>query len=71
MSLGQSTLSDDERRTEAEKLVKELFDHLEEMSYRERDFISRFFGQFDAGIQPYVSPKQLFWMRDLYGRYCV
>lgn len=71
MSLqGQTTLSDDEKRTEAKKHVDYLTDFLEQMLPHERSFITRLSDNFESfGNRTNISNKQLFWLRDLIIKY--
>jgi hypothetical protein len=50
---------DSRRREEAAQLVSLLSDHLEELSPRQRSFVE------EMGEGGPVSPKQLFYLRDL------
>jgi len=71
MSLqGQTTLTDDEKITEAKRHVKYLKFHLTEMMDAERDFVQN---TDDAllryGAKAIISNKVLFWLRDLVLKY--
>jgi hypothetical protein len=68
--LGQSTLSDDERRSEAVHLLNELINNVEGMQSHECRFVEEQFCKKDY-TSFYISPKQLFWLRDLFQKYCV
>ena len=61
-----------DRATEADDLVKILSEHYEEMTQRERTFIEQLDSALDrdGGDTP-VSPKKLFWLRDLRDKYCL
>jgi hypothetical protein len=63
--LGQSSLSDSERLTEAKTLLLELVDMTEAMNAKERSFVE------DMNERSYCSPNQLFWLRDLHQKYCI
>lgn len=55
--------SPDSRRAEADKLVRLIGEHQSELTEREADFVV----QMDEGGP--VSPKQLFWLRDIKDKY--
>lgn len=61
--LSTCTLDGDERRAEADRLVKIVEDDMERMSSTERGFVERM-----AEGGP-VSVKQLFWLRDIRDKY--
>ena len=67
MSLqGQSTLTDDEKRTEAKRHVYFLMEHRAQMTDEERKFVEKMYDSFERfGAKTFVSNKQLFWLRDL------
>lgn len=67
-SLGQSTLSDAERATEALRLLDALEDKFEVMKFHEARFVQ---DMMNKRNRMYATPKQLFWLRDLYELYCV
>ena len=71
MSLqGQTTLTDDEKRTEAKKHVDYLQDFFEQMQQNERTFVEQLSERFDRfGDKTQISNKQLFWLRDLVLKY--
>ena len=58
----------DERNTEAERLIEELTVNMEPMSPHERQFITDMNDRKDNNSLR-CSAKQLFWLRDLYGKY--
>jgi len=64
--------SQDDRNQEAERLIDELAvsPMLEDMPFKERQFINDMNRAKQNGSL-FCSPKQLFWLRDLYERYCV
>jgi hypothetical protein len=62
--LSECTLTADERRAEADRIVKRLADETERMNPNEAKFIE----QVGDGFSP-VSVKQLFWLRDLNDKY--
>lgn len=61
--LSSCTLSADERRAEADRIVGMLEGCLEQMTPNESDFIERV----SDGIP--ISVKQLFWLRDIKDKY--
>ena len=70
MRLGQSTLTDDEKRTEAKKHLTYLSDFLESMNQTERNFVERKLQAFeDYDDKTRVSNSELFWLRDLVVKY--
>jgi hypothetical protein len=71
MSLqGQTTLTDDEKRTEARKHVDYLEDFFEQMQQNERTFVEQLANTFERfGDKTNISNKQLFWLRDLVTKY--
>jgi len=66
MKLGQSTLSPAERVTEAKRHLTYLANYLEAMLPKERLFVEDMTNKLDGG---FVSPNQLFWLRDLSAKY--
>jgi hypothetical protein len=55
---------------EVEQLVKSLSDHLEEMEPHERRFVEQTDSRLsDFGAEVTITPKQLFWLRDLNIKY--
>jgi hypothetical protein len=67
---GQTTLTEEEKYTEAKRHVDYLQDFLEQMTTTERDFVER---KADAmqrfGTKTMVSNRELFWLRDLALKY--
>jgi len=61
--LSSCTLDADERRSEADRIVRMLDGYLEQMTPTESGFIER------VGDGIPVSVKQLFWLRDLKDKY--
>jgi hypothetical protein len=59
-----STLSDDERRKEADQICEMLSDQMERMSSREREFIE----SLADGRE--VTPRMLYWARDIKDKFC-
>lgn len=59
--------SDEDRRNEADRILKMLVDIDPEfhMTPSEQRFIEK---MYDDGAQP-ISPKQLFWLRDIKDKY--
>lgn len=72
MSLFNETGHDsiDTRNQEAFRLIDELYDHLEEMQPHERSFVGDVYDKKEAN-ELRCSAKQLFWLRDLFEKYCV
>lgn len=70
MKLGQSSLSNDERVTEAKRLLQELQDYTSAMSKKEQGFVE---DMLEKSTAPgfFVSPNQLFWLRDLREKFCL
>lgn len=68
---GESTLSEDEKKTEARRHVEHLTHYLDLMEdERERKFVSDMAERFENyGDKTFVSNKQLFWLRDLATKY--
>jgi len=60
----------DERNDEAIRLLDELNANLEPLLLHERSFIIDMTNRKDAGTLR-CSGKQLFWLRDLYEKYCL
>lgn len=70
MRLGQSSLSNEERATEAKLLLQELQDYTSEMSKKEQGFVDDMLEK-STTLGFFVSPNQLFWLRDLREKYCL
>ncbi len=67
---GESTLSDDEKRSEAQRHVTYLRQLTGLMAEYERKFVERLANDFDTyGNRVNISNKQLFWLRDLVVKY--
>jgi hypothetical protein len=63
---GESTLSDDEKRTEAKRHIDLLQDHFEELAPNEQGFIRDLADRFDRFEErTFISNRQLFWLRDI------
>jgi hypothetical protein len=65
----ESTQTPDERRAEADRILKILIEtdlDIETLNVSERRFVSQ---QLDDQTVP-ISPKQLFWLRDIKAKYC-
>lgn len=62
--------SQDDRNTEAIRLIEELSVNTESMQEHERKFILDMSDRKDRQ-ELRCSGKQLFWLRDLYEKYCV
>lgn len=63
-----------DRIAEARRIVVDmgLSDRSEDMSDRERQFVEQMFDKLDVvDHTTFVSPKQLFWLRDLKDKYCI
>ena len=60
----------DERNTEAERYIDELSANLEPLLAHERSFIIDMSNRKDNNTLR-CSAKQLFWLRDLYEKYCI
>ena len=60
----ESTLTPNERRAEADLLVKMLSPFVGQMAYNERTFVDQMTDE-----RKWVSVPQLFWLRDLADRY--
>jgi uncharacterized membrane-anchored protein YjiN (DUF445 family) len=64
--LGQTTLTDDELRSEAKKHLEHLKDFVEEMNPNARKFIEDLTIKFDEkGDTTRITPPMIFWLRDL------
>jgi hypothetical protein len=68
--MGQSTLTDEEKVTEAKRHVANLLPHVDEMDERERTLVV----DLDDALRRYgaktvISPAVLFWLRDLVLKY--
>lgn len=61
--------SDDERNTEARRYVSELVDVKGRMEPKERKFIMDMSDRMEADSFRCTGP-QLYWLRDLYQKYC-
>ena len=67
---GQSTLTDDEKVTEAKRHVAALAKSFSEMTDKERDFVQGIADNLQRyGAKTVISNKVLFWLRDLNMRY--
>lgn len=54
------------RNEEAEDILDRLIQHTQIMSPREKEFVEGLYRKFaDYGESMIVSPKQIFWLRDL------
>ena len=62
--LSECTLTADERRAEANKITAMLADSLGQMQDNERSFVTR-----KSDFYATVSPKEIFWLRDLVEKY--
>ena len=60
----------DDRNTEAIRLIEELTVNLEPLAPHERQFITDMNDRKDRN-ELRCSAKQLFWLRDLYSKYCL
>jgi hypothetical protein len=60
----------DDRNTEAIRLIDELKDHTGEMQSNERQFVTDMFDRKEHN-ELRCSGKQLYWLRDLYEKYCL
>jgi hypothetical protein len=60
--------SREELRAEAQKLIDNLGNHIDEMDSKEQAFMTNMLDSID-GPEWVPSPKQLFWMRDLNVKY--
>jgi hypothetical protein len=60
----------DERNTEAHHYIAELCSNTECFQAHERSFVLNMADQMNRG-ELVVSVKQLFWLRDLYNKYCL
>jgi hypothetical protein len=60
--------SDDAVKTEVKRLLGELSTDTEAMTPKERSFVEDMNDKVDRIT---VSGKQLFWLRDLYEKYCI
>jgi hypothetical protein len=72
MSLFNETghASIDDRNTEAIRLIEELTVNMEPMRAHERQFLTDMNDRKDSN-ELRCSAKQLFWLRDLYSKYCL
>lgn len=59
----------DQRNTEAHRYIEELFSNTEVFAPQERQFVNDMFKKMSNHTLE-VSAKQLFWLRDLYQKYC-
>ncbi len=66
---GESTLTADEKLSEAKKHVTYLAQLTGLMSDYEKKFIVRLSGDFDNNRVTVITNKQLFWLRDLVVKY--
>jgi len=60
----------DERNTEAIRLIEELSVNTESMQAHERQFVADMSDRKDRQ-ELRCSGKQLYWLRDLYEKYCI
>jgi hypothetical protein len=60
----------DDRNTEAIRLIEELATNTEGMAPHERRFVQDMFDRHGRN-ELRCSGKQLFWLRDLYEKYCI
>jgi len=60
----------DDRNTEAQRLIDELSTNTEAMQTHERKFVLDMADKVSRN-ELRCSGKQLFWLRDLYEKYCV
>jgi len=60
----------DDRNTEAFRYIDELYDFLEAMQPHERSFVGDMYDKKERNVLS-CSGKQLFWLRDLYQKYCL
>ena len=63
-SLSESSLTDDERRAEADKITSILSSSIDQMNRNESNFVEKI-----SDPRAPVSPKQIFWLRDLLEKY--
>lgn len=70
---GESGGDNNDRLEEAKKLLAMgLSDNLEQMSAKERQFVEATIARIDDyGDEALISPKQIFWLRDLRDKYCL
>ena len=61
--------SPERRVEEARALVSYLADYLEELKPHEREFVEKMEGSLNSLCSSECSVKQLFWLRDLWGRF--
>jgi hypothetical protein len=67
---GESTLSPDEKVTEAKRHVAALASHLSEMRDKDRDFVQSVTDNLQRyGVKTVISNAVLFWLRDLAMKY--
>jgi DNA-binding NtrC family response regulator len=59
-----------ERLAEAMRRLPELRDYVDDMPTLDRGFVLRLCDRMDRNELDFVSKKQIFWLRDLYERYC-
>jgi hypothetical protein len=59
----------DARNTEAHSYIEELSSNTEPMAPQEKMFVENLFNMMENQTLS-VSTKQLFWLRDLYQKYC-
>lgn len=61
--------NDSERLAEARRLAEEILPFEDELTPRERAFVEGMHAAFEKyGDKAQCSAKQLFWLRDIYGR---
>ena len=77
MALGQQSGGDNEARVaEAKRIVVDmgLVSRTDEMSPKEQQFVEQMFEAVESVAYdgtPFISGKQLFWLRDLKDKYCI
>lgn len=66
-----STQTPEERADEARRILFDigLADHTDEMTQKEREFCAKLINEHDIVGTITVSPKQLWWLRDLKEKY--
>ncbi len=62
--------SQDDRNAEAIRILDDLLGGFEKMDARERRFVEDMNNSRDRGTL-FCSGKQLYWLRDLYEKYCL
>ena len=61
--------SNDDRNQEAERLIDDLAKEVDVMAPREAEFVKKMDANKAGGVL-FCTPRQLFWLRDLYEKYC-